>query len=237
MAHQPADKYKLSYYTGTQASIWVKNIWVEEVFGIHFQATQNIIPIFGYASAFFNAVARGKVLVQGTFEINFIDEGYLYYILHKTNADKTKDPESDNKEIKESAAKIEGGEPQAESEVAERLQDLRITAAGKALAGDTATALSEIMEFLAVTNVDGATKLSREMKNIRSGTDRGAPRSIIYDMVSFDMMGVFGNPDIAKEAATNKKLLNCFLVSNEMIVGVDDQVVKERYSFIGQQHQ
>lgn len=239
MAHQAQDKYKLQYYTGTQASIWVKDTWIEEVFGIHFQATQNIIPLFGYASTYFNAVARGRVLVQGTFEINFIDEGYLYYILHRANARRIEREDEDNSSIKSSQTKIAGrGQTGSQdSEVSERIARLVATSEGIANSNEAADALSEIMEFLAMTDLAGAKALSREITFTRENTVPEKPTSIIYDMVPFDVMGVFGNPDVARDEATNKTIRNCFLVSNEMVVGVDDQVIKERYSFIGQQHQ
>ena len=92
MAYEVQDRYELKYFTGTQASIWIGETWVTECFGISFNAQQNVIPIFGYASSVFDAMAKGRVLVQGTFEINFIDEGYLYYVLHKMNAEKIRDP-------------------------------------------------------------------------------------------------------------------------------------------------
>jgi len=64
---------------------------------------------------------------------------------------------------------------------------------------------------------------------------RNKSKSIIYDVIPFNIQGIFGNPEMTKEV-TDKQLINCFLISNEMIVSVDDQPLKERYSFIGQIH-
>lgn len=77
------EQYANQYFTGTQASIFVGDIWVDECFGVQFHATQSIVPVYGYASRFFDAVAVGKALVQGVFEINFIDEGYLFAVLEE----------------------------------------------------------------------------------------------------------------------------------------------------------
>jgi hypothetical protein len=77
------ETYANQYFTGAQASIWIGDVWIDECYGIQFSASQSILPIFGYASTYFDAVARGKVLVQGAFEINFVDEGYLFAVLDR----------------------------------------------------------------------------------------------------------------------------------------------------------
>lgn len=233
MAFQTQDRYKLQYFTGVQASIWIGEAWVTECFGISFQATQNLIPIFGYASTTFDAVAKGRVLIQGSFEINFIDEGYMYYILHKMNADRVADPSEFNK-----SKYLLTGEPQPISEVAVRLSALQE-------GGDLADSkernqiAAEALKALASLSVAKADRVIRELDIQREVGKRAGirndSRSIIYDTIPFNIQGIFGNPEMTKDV-TEKRLINCFLVSNEMIVTVDDEPIKERYSFIGQVH-
>ena len=236
MSYVPQEKYRLQYFTGVQASIWIGDIWAEEVFGVSFAATQNLIPLFGYASSTFDAVAKGKIMVQGTFEINFIDEGYLYFILHKMNSQRP-----DLSVSTQMSSAILNGEIPAQSPVAERIKDLSSTALGLALTENRADAVAEIMDFLASTDVAGMRRLSRELDVQRKAQSFvGSPESknsIIYDMIPFDLMGLFGNPELTKDGMTQKTIKNCFLMSNEMIVAMDDMPIKERYSFIGQIHQ
>jgi len=232
MAFQTEDRYKLQYFTGVQASIWIGEAWVTECFGISFQATQNLIPIFGYASTTFDAVAKGRVLVQGSFEINFIDEGYLYYVLHKMNAERIADPSEFNE-----SQYLLTGEPQPKSEIARRLAEgVEYGAKGDKERDQVA---SEALKALANLNVNQADRVIRELDIQRAlGAKAGLrndSRSIIYDVIPFNIQGIFGNPEMTREV-TEKRLLNCFLVSNEMIVSIDDEPLKERYSFIGQIH-
>lgn len=235
MPYQQESKYKLSYFTGVQASIWIGDIWIEEVFGVSFSASQNIVPIFGYASSIYDAVARGKAIVQGTFEVNFVNEGYLYYILHKHNADKL-DGQSETRNV---SRFLLTGEAPPTSEVSKRIQELASTAAGLADNESHGVALAEIMDFLATTDAAGAKRLSRELDQARNLEQQKSLRnnkeSVIYDMIAFDLQGIFGNPELTREV-TEKRIRNCFLVSNEMIFAQDDEPIKERYSFIGQIH-
>lgn len=231
---QQEDRYKLQYFTGTQASIWIGETWVAECFGISFSASQNIIPIFGYASNTFDAVAKGRVLVQGQFEINFIDEGYLYYTLHKMNAEKIRDPS----EFNESQYLLTGEIPHSQSDVVNRVNELsnlervpsddenkqQVAAAVKAASELNLEAIDRVIQELDIQRKVG------QQAGLRNNS-----RSIIYDMIPFNLQGIFGNPEWTKNV-TEKRLLNCFLVSNEMVVSVDDQPLRERYTFIGQVH-
>ncbi|RKZ07404.1 hypothetical protein DRQ25_11655 [Candidatus Fermentibacteria bacterium] len=76
-----SDVQAFSYYSGSQISIWFGDIWVEDVTQISFQYNQEKRPIYGYASQYFDAVAKGQVLIQGNFVVNFREKGYLSYII------------------------------------------------------------------------------------------------------------------------------------------------------------
>src|SRR3990167_7047716 len=69
------------YFTGTQASIYIGDVYVDEVVSYAYSVQQTKTPIYGYASQLFDAVSAGPVLVTGNFSINFKESGYLYLIL------------------------------------------------------------------------------------------------------------------------------------------------------------
>ena len=234
MAYQTQDRYRLQYFTGTQASIWIGEAWVTECFGLSFSATQNIIPIFGYASTTFDAVAKGKVLVQGSFEINFVDEGYLYYVLHKMNSEKIRQPDEFNE-----SQYLLTGEPSPTTMVGKRINDLVLGKEAYGTPAEQQQASVLVLDELTSLTLNQTDRVVRELDIQRAlGAKAGIrnnKRNIIYDIIPFNLQGIFGNPEWSKEV-TEKRLLNCFLVSNEMIVTVDDQPLKERYSFIGQMH-
>ena len=79
--YNSSDMQSFSYYSGSQISIWFGDIWVEDVNHITFSYNQEKRPIYGYASQYFDAVAKGQVLIQGNFIINFREKGYLSYII------------------------------------------------------------------------------------------------------------------------------------------------------------
>jgi len=79
--YNSSDVQSFSYYSGSQISIWFGDIWVEDINHVTFQYSQEKRPIYGYASQYLDAVAKGQVLIQGNFVINFREKGYLSYII------------------------------------------------------------------------------------------------------------------------------------------------------------
>lgn len=75
--------YNIDYYTGSQASIYIGDIWVDEITSIDYQLIQDRKPIYGYASTLYDDLSEGQVLVQGQFTINFKEAGYLWLVLNR----------------------------------------------------------------------------------------------------------------------------------------------------------
>jgi hypothetical protein len=74
---QVVNEFGSSYFSGLDVSVYFGDIFVDEVVQISFGETENVKPIFGYASYVFDCVAHGARIVQGTFAINFKDAGYI----------------------------------------------------------------------------------------------------------------------------------------------------------------
>ena len=70
-----------SYYSGSQITVWFGNILIDDINSIQWARTQNKMPIYGYASQNFDAIANGAVLIQGQFTINFRQQNYMSYIM------------------------------------------------------------------------------------------------------------------------------------------------------------
>lgn len=243
------ETYASQYFTGTQASIWVGDIWIDEVFGIQFSASQSVLPIYGYASAFFDAVAKGKVLVYGAFEINFIDEGYLYAILmeslHRrlTSENKAKFAEQQLeiakiKGIISDEAKLTKINPRATRDIQlvikEQLQLLREVSETKPDSKSRREVLGSVLNQIAQLDLIGLNEIA---SSLNGGNFPTPSKNVIYEMVPFTLKGYFGNPEIyGSEQGTYKEIRDCFLVGNEMIIGSGDEVVKERYSFLARMH-
>jgi hypothetical protein len=54
---------------------------VEEIVALDFSLAEQVMPVYGYNSFVFDAIARGKRIISGSFTINFKRAGYLKTIL------------------------------------------------------------------------------------------------------------------------------------------------------------
>jgi len=72
-----------SYYSGSQVTVWLGDILIDDIVSIQWSRSQNKRPIYGYASQQFDAVAKGTVMIQGNFVINFRQSGYLSMIMYE----------------------------------------------------------------------------------------------------------------------------------------------------------
>lgn len=71
------------YFSGSQASIFIGDVWVDEIVDWQCSVGANATPIYGYGDTFFSHAAQGRVLVQGNFTINFKEPNYLFAILER----------------------------------------------------------------------------------------------------------------------------------------------------------
>lgn len=73
--------YDKDYFSGSQAALYIGDVFVDEVVSYAFRVSQTKTPIYGYGSQLFDAVSKGPVLVSGNFAINFKESAYLYLVL------------------------------------------------------------------------------------------------------------------------------------------------------------
>ena len=59
------------YYSNIDAEIYFNGEWVEDIGTIQWTVNQQTMPIFGYNSYIYDAVAQGSRLIQGTFTLSF----------------------------------------------------------------------------------------------------------------------------------------------------------------------
>lgn len=69
--------YKNYYYSGAQAQIYFEDVFIDEMTSLQFTTVTNKAPIYGYHSIYFDTVAEGNLIIQGSFSINFVQAGYL----------------------------------------------------------------------------------------------------------------------------------------------------------------
>src|SRR5208337_1350277 len=95
-----------TYFTLTQARMYIGTMFIDELNGCQFALQDNKIPIYGYASRFYDSIAQGKSLVQGQLTINFVSEGYLYTVLQEYINTVATDVDSTNQQAQQNANRL-----------------------------------------------------------------------------------------------------------------------------------
>lgn len=80
--------YNIEYFSGAQVSLYIGDVWVDEVTTLSYGYQQSRTPIYGYSSVLFDDVSEGHILVTGQFTINFKEAGYLWLILDRFRSHK-----------------------------------------------------------------------------------------------------------------------------------------------------
>lgn len=108
--------YGYQYFSGANVVAELDGVAALECSGISYSINESKRPIYGYSSRFFDAVARGQVLVQGSFLVNYVHEDYVRDVLDADSrrgvvVRDTPDDGTDQTDIKALLAKDEFGRP------------------------------------------------------------------------------------------------------------------------------
>jgi len=71
-------QYGFEYFCGANVTLSVEGLPLLEAAGINYEVTDSRMPIYGYSSRHYDAVAEGQVLVQGTLLVNYVHQDYLF---------------------------------------------------------------------------------------------------------------------------------------------------------------
>jgi len=85
------------YFTGSQAVIYINDMPLAEVTSIMGIYTAGQIPIYGYKSYHFDTVIMGKAIANGTFTVNYTNNGYILAHINKAKEQKN----SEDKTVEE----------------------------------------------------------------------------------------------------------------------------------------
>ena len=96
-------KINKQYFSGTQASIFIGDVWVDDIFNFEYNMQQSKQPKFGYGSQYYDFIAKGIIMISGSFSLNFREPNYLWLILeryktfNKTKEDRLKDRKKEDR--------------------------------------------------------------------------------------------------------------------------------------------
>ena len=227
--YKSTDLQQFSYYSGSQISVWFSDIWVEDIMSIRFSYNQEKRPIYGYASQYFDAVAKGQVIIQGDFTINFRERGYISYIVNS---------------IKQLEQDIKAGQSKQQSEVvwtqAKSLisQHLRRGTFGP-------TTIAEIQELGNSEDFWGNVELyekiiwgeGEEGEKIYPGTpdiiqQNNLPKGFNI-MITYGDIGAM-EPQTLHDItnSTTKSLIGVHLVGSSQVITHGGEPVQETYTFL-----
>lgn len=212
-----------SYFTMTQARLYIGRLFIDELNAIQFTLQNNKIPIYGYASRDYDAIAQGKSLVQGQFTINFISEGYLYVALQEyintVGVDGTpqSNQDSNQAQLNSLITQLQYPDPQWTPEIiataAGNIQNL-ITNMGP--------------NSLTLANAAAASARKAASNNIL-GLAGGDYPNAVYQDTGFDIVLQFQGAG----RTVTRRIESCRLISNESILDHSGTPILDSYGFIG----
>lgn len=71
------------YFSGANVKVYFGDVWVDQLTEISFSLQEQVAPIYGFHSYTFDRISRGNRMVQGSFTINFTENGYMRAILKR----------------------------------------------------------------------------------------------------------------------------------------------------------
>ena len=205
------------YFSGAQASIFIGDIWVDDIVGGSFTVTNTKKPIFGYGSTYFDAIAGGQEMVQGNLEINFREPNYLWMILAMKDVPTRS---SDIKQIQETnfggRKNIYAGDnPVAKARDA-RLNYEALMGSGPGNVAQKANALRSLYT------------IEKKEKQVHSSD---------YAHSFFDIVIGYGDGYSGENKnRIGEKIMNCTIMGRAKQIEASGQPIREVYSFIGQKH-
>jgi hypothetical protein len=70
--------YGYEYFCGANVIIEIERFPILQAAGLSVSISESKRPIYGYSSRFFDAVARGQVIVEGSLLVNYVHQDYLF---------------------------------------------------------------------------------------------------------------------------------------------------------------
>lgn len=208
--------YNDGYYTSADVKILFGDVVIDDIRLINFNLTEQVEPIYGYASYTFDKMSRGNRIVSGYFDINFKESHYIHAVTDRIGKKRaagkglsTKNKINDFKEPKTLKQLLNASSRGAYQSAVDKLEEAFW---GKGT----------------ITNQIAA----RENRTFfyQEGTERGNLKESGYDIVL--NYGKIEAPGLPSPKGTIKVIKNVHLYSVETLVDTTGEELFERYQFI-----
>ena len=203
---QFATAFSPYHYTGSQAQIYINDYWIDEMTALYFSEVTNKTPIFGYTSQTFDRVACGNRMVRGWFTINYVDEAYLKIVAQDIYD-------------RENADQFDIERPDLRTQLNLDSNDDFIRQ----------KAINEIRGL-------GNPQFRRFAEQFRADENAQEFLAKRFDAIPpFTIFMLYGDPTSRIASHTAGRITGVELIAHERIVQTGDDVVQERYEFIGKE--
>jgi hypothetical protein len=246
--------YDLEYFSSNQAFLYIGDVWIDEITNLQYTRIQQKTPIYGYASQLLDATSAGHILVQGSFTINYKEQGYLWAVLRRWHSIDNEGARGTKEYGKKARALLRnkigenkftttGGRPvigsngtQISRASIERIVagDVSKTDRGKfynSLAGystfDVGSPKDKTFEDIVEAFEDEVWKTADNDELLKEARN---PDNVLFD--GFDMFFVAGNYSNPKANHTVQKIIGVRLTSQGKSIQMDDMPIQESYTFI-----
>lgn len=195
------------YFSGSQASIFIGDVWVDDILDWQCSVGAQATPIYGYGSTFYDRAVQGRVLVQGSFTINFREPNYLFAILARYQSFKPR---------------LNVKEQQVTSPLLEDLELKELSYQDKR---------KNIDNFFSDLNSEGT--IEGSVSNMILGgtgiTEDPSRTSNHFAIPTFDIRIGYGTT--LDENTVAEKILDVKLVGKGKIISANGEPIRESYSF------
>lgn len=238
------------YVSSNEVFVMLGDLLIDEAVGISYSVRESKVPVYQYNSKHYNRLAHGKVFVQGSLVLNYVDADYMYFALLDRNtkngfdigaaADQVMrdyygimtlaDTEKDIAAIKNNPL-LKGQDARA-VHIAKRMAILGSKQYFKALkqkywnAQETAYGAIQKQQG----NLDASTMTKVDFRAVHPGL-QNRDRGFFYDLPPVDIVLSHGNP-LDPENRTYRVIKNAAFVSNEMQSSPTGQVQTEIFGFV-----
>jgi hypothetical protein len=201
------------YFTSQDARLYIGNVFIDENIYVQYTLQDNKIPIYGYRSRFYDAMAQGKSIVQGQLGINFVSEGYLYTVLNAYKGLINPPPNSDQAALNA----LVYTKNQYQSQPATPELTAQLTAINMKIANSLSNSVS-----LAIAQ-SNATNLIPAFPAAKGGYNNATYLDIVFNLVI----------ELEGAGRTVKRVIEgCQLVANDQVIDTSGNTLSDGYSFI-----
>jgi hypothetical protein len=226
------------YFTITGARIYIGNLFIDECNTVQYGVQDNAVPVFGYASRFYDALGQGRSMVQGQLTLNFVTEGYLYTVLQEYKrylASTQGNGFPINSPRVDSVAQVLGLMATRDN-LLQQSKNNPNTAEVAAItgvdpeirAGQIQSQISAAMNSMTPDQVESLS--NQRTRQLKGFSDVIAFDNAVYQDVLFDIRVELGNESSGVKRV--RYLEKCKLISNEQVIASDGQTILDSYGFI-----